>query len=404
MTDSHRSAPSSPPHLPAILPSPDNWLGVMGGGQLGRMFVHAAQSMGYKVAVLENHADCPAGQVADHTVLANYDDVEGLHALAARCRAITTEFENVPATSLRQLAEQRFVAPGADAVAVAQHRMHEKQFFSACQQEAGIGPAPHHFIHGMDDLAAVAPQLFPAILKTLAHGYDGKGQVRVARQEDLADAFASLKQQPCVLEKMLDIEYEVSLLAVRAHDGSLAIYPPAQNEHRGGILHTSMVPAPALTSATENAMRHAGEVILQRLHYVGVLCIEFFVLRDGQLVVNEMAPRPHNSGHYSLNASVTSQFEQQARVMARLPLGSTALHCPVIMLNLLGDLWFAHGDSAQEPAWDQILALPGACLHLYGKQEARVGRKMGHINFLAPTLDEARRNLQTACGILGINA
>ena len=383
--------------------NPPAWLGVMGGGQLGRMFAQAAQSMGYQVAVLEPSDDCPAGQVAQRLVNAGYSDAAGLDALAAQCLAVTTEFENVPADSLSRLAGSVFVAPNAHGVSVAQDRIAEKRFFVDCAGKSGVLPAPHQVIASEDDIAAIPDDLLPGILKTVRMGYDGKGQVRVKSRDDVRAAFAEMGQVTCLLEKMLPLAYEVSVLTARGVDGDSVVYPIAENVHRDGILFTTTVPGPNVSSDCAAKAQRAAQAMVAELGYVGVLCIAFFVLADGSLVVNEMAPRPHNSGHYTMDACVTSQFAQQVRAMARLPLGDTRQHSPAVMLNILGDAWFADdSDAIREPAWDQVLALPGACLHLYGKDDPRRGRKMGHLTLVAATLDEAQARLRDACLILGI--
>ena len=396
---------STPKSATVVLPAakPSAWLGVMGGGQLGRMFAQAAQSMGYQVAVLEPAADCPAGQLAQRLINADYDDPAGLDALAAQCAAVTTEFENVPADSLSRLAERVFVAPNADGVSVAQDRIREKRFFVDCAPRSGVLPAPHKVIASQDDIDAIDDDLLPGILKTVRMGYDGKGQVRVRSREDVQAAFEAMGEVTCLLEKMLPLAYEVSVLTARGADGASVVYPIAENVHRDGILFTTTVPGPNVSAACARKAQDAARVIVAELGYVGVLCIEFFVLDDGSLVVNEMAPRPHNSGHYTIDACVTSQFAQQVRAMAGLPLGDVRQHSPAVMLNILGDVWFdAASDFALEPRWDQVLALPGAHLHLYGKDDPRRGRKMGHVTFVAPTLDEAQAQLHAACVILGI--
>jgi 5-(carboxyamino)imidazole ribonucleotide synthase len=387
----------------AFLPSanPPTWLGVMGGGQLGRMFAHAAQAMGYKVAVLEPAEDCPAGQVAERLLTAGYSDSIALGQLAALCAAVTTEFENVPADSMNLLAQGSFVAPAGACVAIAQDRVLEKRFFVDCAPVSGVMPAPHKVIASFEDIDAVQDELLPGILKTVRMGYDGKGQVRVRSREDLRAAFEAMGQVTCLLEKMLPLAYEVSVLTARGADGESVVYPIAENVHRDGILFTTTVPGPNVSDACASRAQDAARAIVAQLGYVGVLCIEFFVLDDGTLVVNEMAPRPHNSGHYTIDACVTSQFAQQVRAMARLPLGDVRQHSPAVMLNILGDVWF-EGDSLREPAWDRVLALPGAFLHLYGKDDPRRGRKMGHVTFVAPTLAEAQEQLRAACAILGI--
>ncbi|WP_426175062.1 5-(carboxyamino)imidazole ribonucleotide synthase [Massilia sp. TWR1-2-2] len=387
------------PFLPQA--SPATWLGVMGGGQLGRMFAHAAQAMGFKVAVLEPATDCPAGQVAERLITAGYSDAAALAELSALCAAVTTEFENVPADSMALLAQHSFVAPSADCVSIAQDRIAEKRFFVDCAAESGVLPAPHQVIASLQDIAAIPAALLPGILKTVRMGYDGKGQVRVNSRADVEAAFAAMNGVTCLLEKMLPLAYEVSVLTARGDDGASVVYPIAENVHRDGILFTTTVPGPNVAAACARRAQDAARAIVAKLGYVGVLCIEFFVLDDGSLVVNEMAPRPHNSGHYTIDACVTSQFAQQVRAMARLPLGDCRQHSPAVMLNILGDLWF-DGGTLREPAWDQLLALPGAFLHLYGKEQARAGRKMGHATFVAPTLAEAQQQLRAACVILDI--
>ncbi len=390
------------PILPAAMPA--TWLGVMGGGQLGRMFVHAAQMMGFKVAVLEPARDCPAGHAADRLICADYTDEAALAELACLCAAVTTEFENVPAQSLAFLAERTFVAPAAACVSIAQDRLAEKRFFTDCGAQSGVLPAPWHPVLSEADVDTFSEALLPGILKTVRMGYDGKGQVRVKTREEVRAAFAGMKGVPCVLEKMLPLACEISVLTARGADGVSVVYPIAENVHRDGILFTTTVPGPNVCGERAALAQQAALALIERLGYVGVLCIEFFVLQDGSLVVNEMAPRPHNSGHYTIDACLTSQFAQQARAMARLPLGDVRQHSPAVMLNILGDLWFEPGsDAAREPAWDKVLALPGANLHLYGKEEPRRGRKMGHVTFVAPTPEAAQEALRSACVILGIS-
>jgi 5-(carboxyamino)imidazole ribonucleotide synthase len=380
-------------------------LGVMGGGQLGRMFAHAAQAMGYKVVVLEAASDSPAAQAADSLIAADYNDAAALAELGRTCVAVTTEFENVPADSLQLLATHAFVAPAASCVAIAQDRIAEKRFLAACAARSGVPPAPHKTIASLDDIDGIEDMLLPGILKTVRMGYDGKGQSVVRSKDEVRAAFGAMGNVTCLLEKMLPLAYEVSVLTARGADGASVVYPIAENVHRGGILFTTTVPGPNVSAECAATAQQAARVIVEELGYVGVLCIEFFVLDDGSLVVNEMAPRPHNSGHYTIDACVTSQFAQQVRAMARLPLGEVRQHSPAVMLNILGDIWFAAGsDAQQEPDWAAVLALPGACLHLYGSEQARPGRKMGHITFVAPTLAQAQAALAGACVILGIAA
>ncbi|HVZ47122.1 MAG TPA: 5-(carboxyamino)imidazole ribonucleotide synthase [Ramlibacter sp.] len=376
---------------------PGATLGVMGGGQLGRMFVHAAQQLGYVTAVLDPDPSSPAGQVAHHHVHADYLDPQGLARLADLSQAITTEFENVPAPALERLASQRFVAPHAGAVAIAQDRAREKAHFEKC----GVPCAPHLLIESSEHLDAVRPELLPGILKTARLGYDGKGQQRVATHEELARAWDAFKRVPCVLEKLLPLDFECSVVVARGADGGMVHLPVARNLHRDGILAVSEVFEGNVPEAPGRAAIEATCAIAQGLGYVGVLCVEFFGLADGSLVVNEMAPRPHNSGHWSLDGSDVSQFELQVRTLAGLPLAKPRQHSAAVMLNLLGDLWFLSGREAPPP-WAPVLALPGVHLHLYGKETARPGRKMGHLTVTAPDASGARRVAREAAQLLGI--
>ena len=378
--------------------APGATLGVMGGGQLGRMFVHAAQAMGYFTAVLDADADSPAGRVSHHHIRTDYLDAQGLAQLTDCCAAITTEFENVPADALRTLSEMRPVAPGAAAVAICQDRAAEKAHFTRC----GVACAPHARIASAEQLAAVADDLLPGILKTARLGYDGKGQVRVGTRVELAAAWVALQQAPCVLEKMLPLQVEVSVIVARNAAGEVVHLPLQQNLHRDGVLAVTQVPAPDLTPELQQRAIAAAEHIAATLGYVGVLCVEFFVLKDGRLLANEMAPRPHNSGHHSIDACDVSQFELQVRAMTGAPLVAPRAHSAAVMLNLLGDLWFAAGPTASEPRWAQVLALPGAHLHLYGKAHARPGRKMGHLTLTAATPQQARDVALQACALLGL--
>ncbi|EGI75434.1 phosphoribosylaminoimidazole carboxylase ATPase subunit [Hylemonella gracilis ATCC 19624] len=374
---------------------PGATLGVMGGGQLGRMFVHAAQQMGYFTAVLDPDPTSPAGRVSHHHLQTGYEDPQGLAELARLSAAITTEFENVPAQALRQLAALKPVAPGADAVAIAQDRAQEKAHFTRC----GVPVAPNAVIETPGQLAAVTNDLLPGILKTARLGYDGKGQVRVTTKAELAAAWDGLKRVSCVLEKMLPLVAEVSVIVARGADGTMVNFPVQRNLHRAGILAVTEVHEGNIEPALARQAVSATKSIAEGLGYVGVLCVEFFVLADGSLVVNEMAPRPHNSGHYSIDACDQSQFDLQVRTLAGLPLTQPRLHSPSIMLNLLGDLWGQHGES---PAWDRVLALPGAHLHLYGKHEAKPGRKMGHLTLTGPSVAEVRQTALAAAALLGI--
>ena len=376
---------------------PGATLGVMGGGQLGRMFVHAAQQLGYFTAVLDPDPASPAGWVAHHHVQAEYLDEAGLAQLMQRSAAITTEFENVPAAALVTLGAHRPVAPGADAVAICQDRALEKAHFRRC----GVPCAAHALIETEAQLAAVDAALLPGILKTARLGYDGKGQARVRDRAELAAAWAAMKGVPCVLEQRLDLAAEVSVIVARGADGQVVNLPVQRNLHRDGILAVTTVPAGIADALSAQAIAAATR-IAESMQYVGVLCVEFFVLGDGSLVANEMAPRPHNSGHYSIDACDVSQFELQVRTLAGAPLVAPRLHSAAVMLNLLGDLWFARSDDALEPDWAAVLALPGTHLHLYGKTLAKHGRKMGHLNITAPTAQQARATALQAAAILGI--
>ena len=378
---------------------PGATLGVMGGGQLGRMFVHAAQAMGYNTAVLDADPTSPAGLVSHHHIRTGYLDEAGLKELAAQCAAVTTEFENVPAQALDQLAQTRPVAPAGSAVAICQDRAKEKAHFVAC----GVPCAPHALIETPEQLAAVSEDLLPGIWKTARLGYDGKGQVRVKTRAELNAAWEELQRVGCVLEKMLPLAYEVSVIVARGRNGQVVHFPLQQNLHRDGILAVTTVPAPSVSAEVSQRAYEAAHQIASSMGYVGVLCVEFFVLQDGSIVANEMAPRPHNSGHHTIDACDVSQFELQVRAMTGLPLVEPQLHSPCHMLNLLGDLWFPAGvTSQQEPNWAAVLALPGTHLHLYGKTEARKARKMGHLTVTASTAEQARAVALQAAAILGI--
>ena len=378
-------------------------LGVMGGGQLGRMFVQAAQAMGYFTAVLDPDAASPAGLVSHHHIQSDYLDEQGLAQLMQRCAAITTEFENVPAPALVTLGAHRPVAPASESVAIAQDRAAEKAHFVRC----GVPVAPHALIGSPAQLAAVGAELLPGILKTARMGYDGKGQIRVKTREELTAAWDQLKNVPCVLEKMLPLQAECSVIVARGADGQMVNFPVQSNLHREGILAVTRVFDGAVPLDVAAQAVAATRAIADGLHYVGVLCVEFFLLEGGQLVVNEMAPRPHNSGHYTRNACDQSQFELQVRTLAGLPLTQPRQHSSAIMLNLLGDLWpevTPTGKGPTTPAWAQVLALPGTHLHLYGKLSARPGRKMGHLNITGATPEAVRATALQAAALLGIEA
>lgn len=354
-------------------------LGMLGGGQLGRMFTLAAHSMGYRVTVLDPDPLSPAGAIADVHLKAAYQDREALQQLADTCAAITTEFENVPADSLRWLASHCAVRPAGDAVAIAQDRIREKAFVRSC----GIEVAPYAVIEKAADLDSVDAKLFPGILKRARFGYDGKGQARVANAAEARKAFKDMGAESCVLEQRIALKCEISAVVARGADGVGRGFPVAENRHRNGILDVSIVPARVAPELAQRATDWALK-IAEKLDYCGVLAVEFFVTESGALLVNEMAPRPHNSGHYTLDACATSQFEQQVRTLCGLTLGDTRLLAPVVMVNLLGEAW-QHG----QPQWERVFNVPEAKLHLYGKHEARDGRKMGHYTMLGATADAA---------------
>jgi 5-(carboxyamino)imidazole ribonucleotide synthase len=359
---------------------PPAMLGILGGGQLGRMFAMAARTLGYRVTVLDPDPDAPAADFADRHLCAAYNDVEALDELARSCAAVTTEFENVNAASMIRLAAQVPVSPSGACVAIAQDRIQEKSWI----RKAGLDTAPYLALETVEDLNHDLSACLPGILKTARLGYDGKGQVRVTTAAEVRAAYADLGGQPCVLEKLLPLKTEVSAIVTRTSANEIAVFPVAENQHARGILDVSIVPARVPASVAEAAQRMATQ-LAEALDYVGVLAVEFFVLDDDTLVVNEMAPRPHNSGHYTIDACTVSQFEQQVRAMCGLYPGDTRLLTPVVMVNLLGDLWPEVG----EPCWDVLMQAPNARLHLYGKKAARPGRKMGHYCVMADSTDAA---------------
>jgi 5-(carboxyamino)imidazole ribonucleotide synthase len=368
----------------AILPG--STLGMLGGGQLGRMFVTAARTMGYDVIVLDPDPNSPAGGLASEHLVKEYDDTEALDYLSRHCAVVTTEFENIPAVTLAYLAKAVAVHPSATALHIAQHRKQEKDFF----REQGLNTADFIAIENDDDVENARDFPFPAILKTAMLGYDGKGQVVCQSFDELRPAFDSIGRKPCVLEQRIDLDCEVSVVLGRSLAGEVTCFPIAENSHANGILDITIAPAVISTALAEEAI-DAATRIANGLDYCGVLAIEFFISADKRLLVNEMAPRPHNSGHYTLDACETSQFEQQVRMVCGLPAGSCRQHSPVAMWNLLGDIWPDDG----KPEWDAVLKQEHAKLHLYGKSEARPGRKMGHINCLGASLDEALTLLET---------
>ena len=366
----------------AILPG--STLGMLGGGQLGRMFVIAARTMGYEVLVLDPDADSPAGKIASRHLQAAYDDREALDDLAQHCAAVSTEFENIPADTLDYLAKSLPVHPSASALRIAQNRVLEKRFFD----RQGLNTTPYLAINSDADLVLAENFEYPAILKTATLGYDGKGQFVCNSFDELGTAYNQISSQDCVLEKKIDLAMEVSVVLCRSETGDVDYFPVAQNEHRNGILDISAAPA-ELSQETGVAVRQAARSIADGLDYCGVLAVEFFISTDQQVLVNEMAPRPHNSGHFTIDACETSQFEQQLRMMCGIPAGSSRQHSAVVMWNILGDIWPQDGT----PDWGEVLRQGNMKLHLYGKTEARAGRKMGHINCLASDTIEARKQL-----------
>lgn len=387
--------------MSAILPPAT--LGMLGGGQLGRLFVLAAHEMGYKVWVLDPDPNSPAGVAADRHLKAAFDDYAALDQLAAGCAAITTEFENVPAGTLDYLAKFVPVRPSADAVAICQNRVAEKTFLA----NNGIPHAPFAPINTEADVRNAPATLFPGILKVARFGYDGKGQARVANHDEALAAFQAFKGEACVLEQMLKLDYEVSVVLARDEHGKVKCFPTAENAHARGILDVSI--APARTSGCQrDTAEELAERIAEKLDYIGTMAVEFFVSR-GQLYVNEMAPRPHNSGHYTIDACVTDQFEQQVRALVGLPLGDARAHSAAVMVNLLGDIWYdpslpgadSHGHY-REPDWSLLLAIPNLKLHLYGKHHARPGRKMGHFTVLDADPAKAIETAMAARKAIGI--
>lgn len=359
---------------------PGSTLGMLGGGQLGRMFTIAARTMGYEVVVLDPDKGSPAGKLASRHLCADYSDQAALDEIATSCDAITTEFENVPASTLEALAKTCPVRPGAQAVTITQDRIHEKNFL----KENGFPTAPFAVIHTLDDLKSAIDEIgTPAILKVSRFGYDGKGQFSIKAQSDADKGWETLKGEACVLEQRMPLDIEVSVVMARGLEGEVTTYPVAENIHEEGILDVSVVPA-RIDKELETKVTDMAKQIATALDYVGVMAVEFFI-SNGELLVNEIAPRPHNSGHYTLDACVTDQFEQQVRAVCGLPLGETRLLSPVVMINMLGDIW--HGGNA--PKWQKLLDHPNVKLHLYGKHVARPGRKMGHFNVLASNIDDA---------------
>ncbi|MGO0059015.1 5-(carboxyamino)imidazole ribonucleotide synthase [Brevibacillus fluminis] len=359
---------------------PGATIGILGGGQLGRMIALAGRAMGYRFVTMDPTVDSPCGQVCDEQVVAKFDDVEGARRLAAQSDVITYEFENVNASVAEALETTSFVPQGSELLRTTQHRVREKSMIQAL----GIPVAPFRVITSLADLQAAAEELgLPAVMKTATGGYDGKGQYVLRTPDDLGKAYDLLSQTGAelIVEQFVKFEKEVSVIAARSLSGELATFPMAENIHRDNILHASIVPARVSDDVQQKAEAIA-RTIAEQLGVVGLIAVEMFVTADGDVYVNELAPRPHNSGHYSMDACITSQFEQHVRAICNLPLGSTALLSPVVMVNILGE--------HVQPVLDKLEELPPTCkLHLYGKSESIVKRKMGHLNVLADNVEEA---------------
>ncbi len=367
---------------------PGSTIGVLGSGQLGRMFAIAARRMGYRVHTFSPDSDTPTGQVADYEIEASYDDLDAVREFARGVEVVTFEFENVPAATVQAASEFAPVRPGGDVLHIAQHRLREKTFLAT----HGFPVAPFRHITSVEELRAALEELgYPAILKTAGFGYDGKGQSKILSADESEQAFAAINGREAVLEAFVDFEREVSVVAARGCEGEFAHYGVIENEHQRHILDVSIAPARVPDKKVTEAIEIT-QSVLETLGVVGVMCVEFFLTRDGQLLINELAPRPHNSGHLTFDACVTSQFEQQLRAVCGLPLGSTELLRPAAaMANLLGELW-QHG----EPDWRAACAFPDVKLHLYGKADARPGRKMGHLTTLSTSPQEAGQIVRAA--------
>lgn len=351
------------------------------------MFAIAARRLGYRVHTLSPDRDTPTGQIADVEIDRPYDDLDAIREFAQRVEVVTFEFENVPSATVNAAAEFAPVRPGGHVLHIAQNRIREKTFV----QKAGLPVTPFRAIHTAGDLCTAAEELrLPAILKTAGFGYDGKGQVRINSSTEILPAWDAIGRQQAVLEAFVDFEREVSVVAARGLDGAFAHYGTIENQHRHRILDLSLAPAQVPQDVSRRAVEIA-RAVLEKLEVVGVLCVEFFLTRTGELLINELAPRPHNSGHFSVDACITSQFEQQLRAVCGLPLGSTRQLASAAMANLLGDLW-----SGGEPDWPAACAVPDVKLHLYGKLEARRGRKMGHLTALRDDVEDAGRTVLAA--------
>lgn len=369
---------------------PGATIGLLGGGQLGRMFTMAARKLGYRVHIYEPTPDSPAGQLADVEFNNAYTDLKALETFASGVDVISYEFENIPVEALDFLSQRVLIHPSRDILHMSQNRRREKEYL----RQNGFPVAPFHVVDSAEALQRAVKELGTCVLKTADFGYDGKGQIKLNGSEDLNAIWKQHGAATGVVEKWITFSAELSVIVARSANGESRCFPVAHNHHEHHILAITQAPAPFDTRIQSEACRLAEELARQ-LQLVGLLAVEMFLTEDGTLLINETAPRPHNSGHYTFDACVTSQFEQQLRAVCGLPLGQTHLLCPVLMRNLLGDLW-----EKGTPPWEKILAMPGLRLHLYGKSEARPGRKMGHYCVLAETLDQARAIDQQAQQVL----
>ncbi|MEO5923586.1 MAG: 5-(carboxyamino)imidazole ribonucleotide synthase [Bryobacteraceae bacterium] len=362
-------------------------IGVLGSGQLGRMFAIAARRMGYRVHTLSPDSDTPTGQVSDLEVTAPYEDLDAVRRFARGVSAITFEFENIPAATAAAAAEHTPVRPAGSVLHTTQQRIREKTFL----QSHGLPVAPFRIVSDLPSLEhAVAELGCPCILKTADFGYDGKGQVRIEAADQAAAAWETIGRRDAVLEGFISFAKEMSVVAARSVTGEYADFGVVENQHTNHILDLTLAPANVPAHVQQRA-REITRAVLEHLDVVGVLCVELFLTHNDELIINELAPRPHNSGHFTVDACVTSQFEQQLRAVCGLPLGSTAQLCPSAMANLLGDEW-----SAGEPDWSAAAAFPSVKIHLYGKMSARPGRKMGHLTALADTPENAAQMVMAA--------
>jgi 5-(carboxyamino)imidazole ribonucleotide synthase len=362
-------------------------IGVMGGGQLGRMFALAARRMGYRVHTFSPDKDGPAAQLSDRATAASYADEAAVRKFARTIDVLTFEFENIPASTIEWASSNRLVRPRGEVLLIAQNRLREKEFLS----DAGFPVAPFRKVAGLADLTKAVETIGrPAILKGGAFGYDGKGQERIDSDSDLEAIWSGREDEVCVLEQVIDFEREISVIVARAPDGSTAVFPVCENVHRNHILDLTLAPA-RVDERVAQAARELACAVALRFELVGLLAVEMFLKRDGEIVINELAPRPHNSGHWTIEGCVTSQFEQHVRAVCGLPLGATDLLRPAAMVNLLGDLW-----SGGEPNWPAALVEPNVHLHLYGKKQPRPGRKMGHLTAVGDTAEIAAANAQRA--------